>query len=74
MALVPCRKMLGTRDQDSGSEPYCGIKSSSMGFQLVAVVVRQYALSNCLWQIVLGCEWGEKRSDHEQWFSLRSLL
>ena len=63
MALVPCRKMLGTKKLGQWGEPYYGIKTSSMMFEVVAVVIRQCALKNCLWQMILGCEWGEKGSE-----------
>ena len=41
---------------DSEFEPHYGIKPGSMVFEVVAVVVviRQYALKNCLWQMLLG--------------------
>ena len=49
-ALIPYRKMLDTRGWDSGSEPDYGIKTSSiMVVEVVAVVIRQCALNNCLW-------------------------
>ena len=56
MVLVPCRKMIGTRGWDSGSEPQYGIKTSSVVFEVVAAVIRQCDLNDCLWQMVLGCE------------------
>ena len=29
----------------------------AMAFEVVTVVIRQYALKNCLWQMSLGAEW-----------------
>ena len=35
-------------------EPHYGVKTGSMVFEMVAVVIRQYALKKCLWQMFLG--------------------
>ena len=42
------------RGWDSGYEPNYGVKTSSMVFEVVAVVIRQCALKNCSWQMFLG--------------------
>ena len=36
-----------------------------MAFGVVAVVFRQRALTNCLWQMFLSCEWVEQGK--EEW-------
>ena len=48
------RICLAQRGWDSGFESYYGIKTGSMIFEVVAVVIRQYSLKNCLWQMFLG--------------------
>ena len=51
VALEGC---LERRGWDIGFESYCGIKTGSMVFVVVVVVIMQYALKNCLWQMLLG--------------------
>ena len=63
------RRGLVLRSRDGGGESHYGIKTISMVFEVVAVMIRQSVLKNNLWQMFLGCEWGigEKGSDHEVW-------
>ena len=62
---------LTLRGWDSGSEPHYGVsRRSQWCIRVVAVVIRQYALKNCLWQMVFGLRMG---SDHDGWFFLLFL-
>ena len=63
--------MLGTRGWNSRSETHHGIKTSSMAFEVVAVVVRQCALNSLLAD---GFGFRMRRSDHEEWSFLLFLL
>ena len=48
------RRCLARRGWDAGFEPHYGIETGSMVFDGVAVVIKQYPLKNCLWQMALG--------------------
>ena len=48
MLLIPCRLVLGTRGWDSESEQHYCISMTSLVFEMVAIVARQYVVNNCL--------------------------
>ena len=50
------RRCLAQRGWDSGFKSLYGIKRDLGVFEVVAVVIRQYALKNCLWQMLLGAD------------------